>query len=286
MWPRTTSIRSRRLAPAARSFRWTTATRPRSKALMRSGFTTLWIADHHLLQTHTCALAKLMGEADLKLVGYFKTNLRRQESGLTQLLPLSRCPTGPGRSTASRPASPRPRPGPRTATAGPPATSTARRTCPPPPRPTAAWKTRTRKAQFVFNEAARALEAAEALGQKIDLLDEMMDRETRLKSGKDGRLAVEIEKREGRRAKTMPGWIAKKDKWVRIFDVKTDAEKSDELGFSRTRQCSPRVGDRPQGSRRLGHPQGRRVDPRAGRQRQDALAKPRTRQAGGRGHHG
>ncbi len=26
------------------------------EALMRSGYTTLWVADHHLLQTHTCAL--------------------------------------------------------------------------------------------------------------------------------------------------------------------------------------------------------------------------------------
>ena len=29
------------------------------EALQRSGYTTLWIADHHLLQTHTCALQGL-----------------------------------------------------------------------------------------------------------------------------------------------------------------------------------------------------------------------------------
>ena len=30
---------------------------------MRSGHTTLWVADHHLLQTHTTALKGLMEEA-------------------------------------------------------------------------------------------------------------------------------------------------------------------------------------------------------------------------------
>ena len=42
--------------PAARSSRWTRATRPQIESLMRTNFTTLWIADHHLLQTHTSAL--------------------------------------------------------------------------------------------------------------------------------------------------------------------------------------------------------------------------------------
>ena len=29
----------------------------------------------------------------------------------------------------------------------------------------------------------------------------------------------------------MPGWLVKKDKWVRVFEIKTKSEKSDELGF-------------------------------------------------------
>ena len=116
--------------------------------------------------------------------------------------------------------------------AGPPATSTARRTWRQLPRPTAAWKTPTRRAN-VFNKAALAIKAVEALGEKIELMDEMMDREARLKTSKSGRLAVEIDKEKDDRAMEMPGWIDKKDKWVRIFEVKTTAAQSDELGFSK-----------------------------------------------------
>ena len=69
--------------------------------------------------------------------------------------------------------------------------------------------------QFVFDSAGKALKAAEALGQKIVLLEDLMDREARLKSSKDGRLAVEIDREKDDRARDMPGWIDKKGKWVR-----------------------------------------------------------------------
>ena len=40
---------------------------------------------------------------------------------------------------------------------------------------------------------------------------------------KDGRLVVEIEtKKEDRQ--DLPGWLDKKNKWVRVFDVKTDRD--------------------------------------------------------------
>ena len=58
--------------------------------------------------------------------------------------------------------------------------------------------------QYVFNEAALAIKAAEALGQKIELMDEMMDREARLKTSKPGRLAVEIEKQKDDNPKKCP----------------------------------------------------------------------------------
>jgi hypothetical protein len=199
------------------------------ESLMRSGFTTLWIADHHLLQTHTCALAKLMGEADLKLVGYFHTISEGKNPGSPNcfLFPL---PSGawkvyrfsPGIAEAET----------WTQDGNGWTTCYFNRT----PDLSVAAKAHgaledpDKIGEFVFHDAARALEAAEALGQKITLLDEMMDRETRLKSGRDGRLVVEIEKRE--EDAPMPGWFAKKGKWSRIFDVKTDSKKSDELGFS------------------------------------------------------
>ena len=48
--------------------------------LLRSGFSTVWTADHHLLQTHTKALADLIDNAEksrkLGLKGIFYTDLR------------------------------------------------------------------------------------------------------------------------------------------------------------------------------------------------------------------
>ena len=53
------------------------------ESLMRSGYTTLWNSDQHLLQAHTCALATIMEqEADeLGLVGIFKTNSQGKDRG-------------------------------------------------------------------------------------------------------------------------------------------------------------------------------------------------------------
>ncbi len=112
------------------------------EALMRSGFTTLWLTDHHLLQTHTCALAKLM--ADMKLAGFFKTISEGNNPGSPNCFcfPL---PNGAWKVYRFSQASTKPTPGIRTERAGQPATSTAYPTCRPPPRPTAAWKTRTRR---------------------------------------------------------------------------------------------------------------------------------------------
>src|SRR5690606_30825867 len=44
-------------------------------ALSETGFTTVWVPDHHLLQTHTCAFDKIMKERrdELGLVGVFET---------------------------------------------------------------------------------------------------------------------------------------------------------------------------------------------------------------------
>ena len=82
---------------------------------------------------------------------------------------------------------------------------------------------------FVFTAATEAVKAAHVLGQEIQLPDEKMrNRRTVLKAHKDGRLVVQIESaKDDRQA---PGWLDKKGKWVRVFDVKIDAEKKDDLG--------------------------------------------------------
>ena len=58
--------------------------RKQIEALQQSGFTTLWIDDHHLLQTHTCALKALRDGPDgaaLKLIGPFETNSEGHNPG-------------------------------------------------------------------------------------------------------------------------------------------------------------------------------------------------------------
>jgi hypothetical protein len=203
------------------------------ESLMRTNFTTLWIADHHLLQTHTCALARLTEEqaGELGLVGIFKTISQGNNPGSPNcfLFPL---PNGAWKvyrfSQGINEADTWSQDGEGWTTCY------FNRT----PDLAAASKAHggledpDKEGQYVFNEAALAIKAAEALGEKIELMDEMMDREARLKTSKSGRLAVEIEKQKDDNPKKMPGWIDKKDKWVRIFEVKTESKKSDELGFS------------------------------------------------------
>ena len=169
------------------------------EALQQSGYTTLWIADHHLLQTHTCALKELMdGEGkELGLVGVFETNSAGPEPRQPQLLPLSPDRTVAGGSSASRPAWPRPTPGAKTARGGPPATSTACRTWRPSPRPTAASKTRTRPATR-SRRPTTPCRSPRSWARTTSTVDPMFeDRKTTLKPHKDGRLVMEIERKKG-----------------------------------------------------------------------------------------
>jgi hypothetical protein len=196
--------------------------------LMRSGFTTLWLSDQHLLQTHTCALKDLIEKhaKELKLVGFFKTNSEGKDKGSPNcyLFPLpngawkvyrfsqgiSEIETweqdGHGWTTCyfNR--------APDLAIAA---------------RALGGMEDPDKKGEWLFDTAGEALEVASVLGQKIDVLDKMTGRETRLKANKDGRLAVEIAKEDD--DEKWKGWIAKKDKWVRVFDTKTTAEETDSL---------------------------------------------------------
>jgi hypothetical protein len=49
------------------------------QALTESGYSSLWIADHHLLQTHTCALQEV--HSSLGLIGTYKTNSQGKDKG-------------------------------------------------------------------------------------------------------------------------------------------------------------------------------------------------------------
>ncbi len=202
--------------------------------LMRSGFTTLWISDQHLLQTHTCALKDLIEnpatKAELKLIGYYKTNSEGKDKGSPNcyLFPL---PNGAWKvyrfSQGISEADTWEQDGHGWTTCyfnRTPDLSTAARAL-------GGMKDPDKPTEFIFDSTAKALETAAILGQKIDVMEKMMKREARLRTAKDGNLIVEIAKEDD--DEKMKGWINKKDKWVRVFDTKTaNPDGDDSLDYA------------------------------------------------------
>lgn len=191
-------------------------------ALKASGFSTVWVPDHHLLQTHTCALAKLMDEQKdkLGLQGFFKTISQGKNPGEPNcfLFPLDNGAWkvylfGQGRNEAE------------TWEQDGQGWTTCYFNKPPGLKVAARAFGGIEDAEgggFLFERADEALKTAEALGQKINLPPKMMDRASKVKAHKDGRLVVHIEKRN--EDSGMDGWAAKAKNWTRVFDTKADTK--------------------------------------------------------------
>ncbi|REJ65615.1 MAG: hypothetical protein DWQ31_16885 [Planctomycetota bacterium] len=202
--------------------------------LIASGFSTVWIPDHHLLQTHTKALAGLMDDDDkrreLGLIGFFQTNSGGKDPGKPNCFMF---PLGSGAWRVYRFS-----PGITEAETweqdgdGWTCCYFNRRPDLDVAAKAAGGIERPNNQGFVFETAEQAITAAGALGKQIDLPESMRGRETVLKKNKDGRLIVEIHRREENH-EGMAGWDStlKKDKWVRVFNAQTE-HKSDELGFT------------------------------------------------------
>jgi len=201
------------------------------EALMRSGATTLWVADHHLLQTHTKALEELLHDDSerraLKLVGIFKTISEGRDRATPNcfLFPL---PNGAWRVYRFSPgvaeADTWTQDGqgwttcyfnryPDLATAS-----------------TLLGGVEREQGGYVFPSAEAAVQAANSLGQELDLSGVPEGRKVTLKAHKDGRLMAEVERE--RNDPTVEGWDNKKAKYVKIFKIKTDAEENDALDFN------------------------------------------------------
>ena len=88
---------------------------------------------------------------------------------------------------------------------------------------------------YTFRTPDDAVQVAKILGQDDIKLDPAFaDRRTVLKAHKDGRMVVEIERKKGDNELQPPeGWLAKKTKWVRIFETTiSDKKESDDLGLT------------------------------------------------------
>ena len=88
---------------------------------------------------------------------------------------------------------------------------------------------------FVFNQAANAVKAAEALGQRIELPEKWLDSEVQLKKTKDGRLAAMVKQPEVAKGDNVEnpgeGWVKHRGGWwEQFFNTRTEP-KEEELGL-------------------------------------------------------
>lgn len=87
-----------------------------------------------------------------------------------------------------------------------------------------------KKGAFVFRESEVASKAAALLGVHLNLPPIMGSRETRLKTQKDGRLQITVERKDSDRADEMVGWLPEKSEWMRIFNTQAPAKTEVEVG--------------------------------------------------------
>ena len=199
------------------------------EALMRSGATTLWVADHHLLQTHTTALRDLLKDKELKLVGIFKTNSEGRDPATPNcfLFPL---PNGAWRVYRFSPGIAEED----TWTQDGQGWTTCYFNRYPDLKTACALSGGVERVEggYVFSSAEAAIKAAKTLGEDLTLPKDLGERKVTLDAHKDGRLVVEIERTKEDKDKKVEGWDDKKGKYVKIFQVKADPKEDSQLDFN------------------------------------------------------
>ena len=84
---------------------------------------------------------------------------------------------------------------------------------------------------FIFREAEVAQKAAGMLGINFDVGRLQLTREAKIKPSKDGRIVVEIKHDKNDIPTEMPGWLQKKDQWVRVFNAKSETIVVDNTSY-------------------------------------------------------
>ncbi|MBX7136246.1 MAG: hypothetical protein K1X67_26545, partial [Fimbriimonadaceae bacterium] len=203
-------------------------------ALRESGYSTVWIPDHHLLQTHTKALSDLMDDEEikskLKLKGVFKTISKGSDKGTPNcfMFPLS---DGGWRVYRFSPGIVESD------------TWTQDRdnwtTCyfnRLPDLGTAAKALGGAELSdgggFEFDTAQEAAEAIAVLGKKVSIPEKLKDRSTILRRNKDGRLVLRAQMAGKEEEKPGSGWTKTKkgNYWEQVVDAQAEpADKESEL---------------------------------------------------------
>jgi len=200
--------------------------------LMETGFSTVWVTDHHLLQTHTKALEKLMTDpkirAKLGLIGTFKTNSPGTNPGQANcfLFPLNNggwrvyrfspgiseeqtwVQDGQGWTTCFFNRLP-----------------DLDMAC----RSYGGQRDPDHKALYVFPTGEKAIAAARSIGQTLELEPEWKHRQVSLERTGNGTLAVRVAHKKGD-SEEIAGWIKKKSTWVRDLNQQLPADDKNELG--------------------------------------------------------
>jgi hypothetical protein len=207
--------------------------------LRASGGSVVWVPDYHLLQTHTAILQRVTG-----VRGFFKTNSPGNDLGQPNcfLFPLENGGWKVYRfSQGINEAETWEQDGEGWTTCyfnRAPDLKVAARAMGGIEDPT--------KGGFVFETAAKAVEVAKALGQPIDLPERVANRQTQLKAHRDGRLVVYVQKADDDRAEDMPGWLANRGLWSRVFGVKvqTKADPTTSYDHAKVRCLVGPTGER------------------------------------------
>ena len=200
--------------------------------LARSGYSTVWVPDHHLVQTHSCALQRLFDDEDIRkelgLRGFYNTTSEGSDRASPNcfMFPL---PNGsfkvyrfsPGVSEANT----WQQDGVNWTTCfynHDPDLKTAARAL--------GGSELADNKGFQFDYAKDACDVAIALGEKIDIDDKLKYREAVVRPNKDGRLVVRVAK-EKDESRPSGGWakVSAGKFWEKVFEVKTDPTE-DSLG--------------------------------------------------------
>lgn len=195
--------------------------------LANSGFSTIWVPDHHLCQTHTCALEKLMEKKgkELSLQGIFKTTSdgKHPETPNCFMFPLDH---GGWRVYRFSPGVAEDETWSQDKEGWTQCYFNRAITL----RTAARWFGGQEDPDwggYVFGSTTEAIRATGALGQKIALPESLADRTAHLKAHKDGRLVMRIGKKSGEKDKTLDGWITRENAWVKLFDILAKPRQED-----------------------------------------------------------
>lgn len=214
--PFETLASSRRLVPLSDSHKAVI------EELSRSGFSTVWVSDYHLLQTHTKALQNLLEDpekrAALGLKGIFKTLSEGKDPGTCNCFafPLD---GGTWRVYRFSPGA-----------AEDPSweqDSSNWTTCQFNKAIDLATAARASGAieapnngGYVFPTANDAAKVVKLLGQTVAIPEQLQEREARLKAQKDGRVFISVKKEEG--DEVPQGWLGDRGKLTRILSIKAE----------------------------------------------------------------